>query len=212
MVRTSMALLLAAGLALPAPLPAAPGDREEKSAPDPEGAAPPEDRITREQQQAIDRGLQFLKKVQNPDGSFPAGEGGKFQTAVTSLATLAFLGAGHGLRHGPYRENVHRAVRWLLAAQDNSSFKGYISFGPDDQSKMHGHGFATLALAEAYGTAASPDDPDERKSRDPEEQRLRSLSRALRKGIQEAVDCIESSQALAGGWYYTTSLTGSSYH
>ncbi len=209
MVRPPVALLLAAGLALPAPLPAAPGDREGKSGPAPESAGAPEDRITPEHQKAIDRGLEWLGKRQNTDGSFEAGAGVQGQTAVTSLATLAFLGAGHGLRHGPWRGTVRRAVRWLLDAQANSSFKGYVSFRGDDLSKMHGHGFATLALAEAYGTAASP---DEKETRDPEEQELRSLSRDLRKGIQAAVDCIESSQAIQGGWYYAPSATGSGDH
>jgi hypothetical protein len=212
-------VLVAACLLLPPSAPAFPGDRDGAKAPSPESMGAPENRITAEHQAAIDRGLRWLATQQGPNGAFPTtpqGGGGNargadYQTAVTALATLSFLGAGHGLRHGPYQDKVRKAVQWLLQAQQGSSFPGFISAPGDNQSKMHGHGFGTLALAEAYGTASSPES-GERESRDPEVLELRKLAQALRKGIQSAVDCIESSQSSTGGWDYMPSSGGSSDH
>jgi hypothetical protein len=198
------AFVFALALALlPAP-PAFPGDRDGKPAPgDPPGTAA--DRVTDEQQKAIDRGLQWLAGSQTASGAFPTTatggnqKGPDYQTAVTALSTLAFLGAGHGLRHDRYSEKVENAVRWLLDAQDRN---GYVCFPGDTQSKMHGHGFATLALAEAYGTAASL--PPEGSGAQPRADRDNSLafSKRLHDGIQAAVDCIQASQSTVGGWYY----------
>ncbi len=177
------------------------------------------DRITKEQQEAIDRGIAWLATRQDPAGGFPTrpeGAGGNqknadYQTAVTALSTLAFLGAGHGLRHGPYARNVLRAVEWLLAAQRSQEVEDYISFPNDQQSKMHGHGFATLALAEAYATAASSEEPETAAPTE-ETLRLRDLSRRLKTGIQGAVDLIQRSQATVGGWDYHPGTGGKNDH
>lgn len=207
-------LLLASLAALAPTVPA-----EDRDSPPPAteeiGTGSPANRITVEQQRAIDRGLQWLAAQQDPRGGFPTTSGSgasprsaDFQTAVTSLSLLAFLGAGHGISHGPHHETVGRAVRWLLDAQRED---GYISFGNDKQSRMHGHGFATLALAEAYASAASTAVPDGG-DRTPEALRLRDLSRRLRAAVQNAVDLIERSQATIGGWDYLPSTGGRNDH
>lgn len=218
------ALLLAALPAFPAA-----GDREDPppaTAPAGDvGAGGLADRITAAQQAAIDRGLRWLAAQQDPAGGFPStspGGGGNarsadYQTAVTALSTLAFLGAGHGLAHGEYHDTVYRAVDWLLKAEgkagDTDRPRGYISFPNDRQSKMHGHGFATLALAEAFATAGDSGEPGrDGGSRSPETVRLHDISRRLRDGIQDAVDLIECSQALRGGWDYFPTSGGKSDH
>jgi prenyltransferase beta subunit len=195
-----VSVLLALAFLQPSPSPA--GDRDGKPAGDASSAA---DRVTKEHQAAIDAGIDWLAKQQLPSGAFPTTvkggneKGPDYQTAVTALSTLAFLGAGHGLRHGPYQKNVQDAVRWLLDAQDRN---GYVSFSGDTQSKMHGHGFATLALAEAYGTAASlPPEGGEGPARADRDNAL-AFTKRLREGIEAAVRCIESSQSVIGGWYY----------
>jgi hypothetical protein len=207
------ALLLALALLVPAPGPAAAGDRDGR-APASTGLSPA-DTVTPEHQAAIDRGLRWLAGMQNVDGSFPTvpsrGGGGNtrsadYQTAVTALGALAFLGAGHGVDRGPYRATVTKAVQWLLRAQDQPSvdFPGYISFRGDDQSKMHGHGFATLALAEAWATAGP--------TAEGRETIASEFPRRLKRGIQDAVDCIEASQAHVGGWYYVPTRGGTGDH
>ncbi len=216
-MRVPGAALLAAALLL-APASTAPaGDRDEPAAGGEPAGVPLAEQVTVEQQKAIDRGLAFLATQQDPRGGFLARDAGSpgerksadYQTAVTALGTLAFLGAGHGLRHGPHHRTVTRAVEWLLDAQRKED--GYISFANDSQSKMHGHGFATLALAEAYATAMSGGAP-ESKVLNPEDEALRLLSGRMRLCIQKAVDCIEASQAARGGWDYLPSSGGKSDH
>lgn len=59
------------------------------------------------------------------------------------MAILAFLARGDDPEFGPYRLYVKRAMNFLLKQQNQET--GYIG------SSMYNHGFATLALAEAYG-------------------------------------------------------------
>jgi hypothetical protein len=59
------------------------------------------------------------------------------------MAILAFLARGDDPEFGPYRLYVKRAMDFLLKQQNQET--GYIG------SSMYNHGFATLALAEAYG-------------------------------------------------------------
>ena len=211
-MRVPGSLLLSAALLLPAPGPIPVGDREDGGS----SASPgPAAKVTREQQEAIDLGLRFLANAQDPSGGFPTKSGpsgpaksADYQTAVTALSVLAFLGAGHGLSHGPYSATVSRGVQWLLRAQQPD---GFIGFGNDDQSKMHGHGFATLALAEAYGTATGSRTP-ETGGRDQKARDLHDLSIRLEKGVQDAVTLIEAAQAEVGGWDYFRSSGGKSDH
>jgi hypothetical protein len=179
------------------------------------------DDITLEQERAIDRGLAWLAKQQEPDGSFsplpakprnPASTADA-RTAVTALATLAFLGAGHGLRRGPYRDKLRASVEWLMdkaqVRRTGARDDGYISFTGDNTSKMHGHGFATLALAEAYATAADSGPSGSGRRRASHQQ---DFSRRLKESIQAAVDCIIRSQSLTGGWGYTPDSGGHTDH
>jgi hypothetical protein len=66
-----------------------------------------------------------------------------------------------------------------------SERRGFIEKKGDALSRMHGHGFATLALAQAY--SMSPRSP-----------RGARIERALRAAIER----IEGSQGVEGGWYY----------
>jgi squalene cyclase len=123
---------------------------------------------------ATRRGLEFLKTQQNQDGSF----GSDYQVAASSLAGLAFLGFGQTYNRGEFCEQVRKTVDYLLSQQDKW---GYID---DNQCRMHGHGYATLFLAEAYGNL--PPEYDKR----------------VKKALQMAVGVIISSQSPDGGWYY----------
>jgi hypothetical protein len=75
--------------------------------------------------------------------------GGKqADVAVTGLSLLAFLGAGHTEKVGQYKDNVKRAVYWLISIQSDDG-KYY------KQGETHGigyhHAIAGLAMAEAAG-------------------------------------------------------------
>ncbi len=109
-------------------------------------AQPPEIRegaaVPREVRECYDRALQFLAVSQGEAGDWP--ESGHQGPAVTGLCLLALLASGEDPNFGPYSQHVRKGLRNIIASQDPNT--GCI--GPGN---MYHHGFAMLALAEAYG-------------------------------------------------------------
>jgi hypothetical protein len=107
-------------------------------------AQPPNARIgeavPRDVREMYDKGLQYLVKTQTDKGDWQGGQSGP---GITGLGLLAFLASGEDPNFGLYSNNVRKAVRSIVTGQDANT--GY--FG----NSMYHHGFATLALAEAYG-------------------------------------------------------------
>lgn len=87
-----------------------------------------------------ERGLQYLVTSQTQEGAFPGNYGQ--EPATASLAMLAILAHGDDPNHGPYATTLKRCLELVLR---NAQPTGYIG------TSMYNHGFATLALAEAYG-------------------------------------------------------------
>jgi hypothetical protein len=159
--------------------------------------APAPDTLTafdRARAEAIERGLAWLAKAQgeNPDGSFPVGQAELFAPiGVTALGALAFMAGGSSPGRGPYGREAGLAIDYLLEHVDlvqGSKEYGYISRQGDLTSKMHGHGFATLALAQAYGMAPR--------------------SERLAKALGAAVGVIQGAQSPEGGWNYDPRPSG----
>ncbi len=130
----------------------------------------------------------FLLSHQNADGSFDIVRSQASRSApiaVTSLAALSFMAAGHApdAERGRYGRSLTRAVDWLI---DRCDDKGYFYAERDEVSRMHGQGYAVLALTQAYGMYAS--DPGQQKR--------------LHDAIARGVALIESAQGHVGGWYY----------
>ncbi|MCB9914986.1 MAG: terpene cyclase/mutase family protein [Planctomycetes bacterium] len=140
---------------------------------------------------ALERAVAFLAAQQalEPDGSFPpTGATQNAPVAVTALGALAYMATGSTLDRGPHGAELARAIDFLLAQCDRAATSrqlGYVHAGRDKLSRMHGHGFATLALCEAYTVA-------------PRSPRGARLAEAL----PLAVRLIEASQGVEGGWYY----------
>ncbi len=150
-----------------------------------------------ETEAVVRRGLEWLARHQDPDGSWdphgytrhcrpgiscPGTGFPEYRTGVTGLALLAFLGAGIDHRDpGPFRGTVARAVEWLITSQDEGG-----CFGPREGQFLYNHGIAALAIAEAAAL-----------TRDPE--LLASCARAVR--------FIETTQQAGGGWDYTAART-----
>ncbi len=139
---------------------------------------------------AIERGLRFLASQQatQGDGSIPSLGSNPARLAVTALGALAYMAAGSTPGRGPHGAELARAVDHLLSHADldtTSQQRGYLHDPADRNSKMHAHGFAALALAEAY--AMSPRE-----------------GRGLRiaESLQAALDLMATSQTHEGGWYY----------
>lgn len=81
-------------------------------------------------------------------------------TAMTGLALLAYLGAGHTHRAGPHARTVGRGVNFLLASQKADGDLRGASRGVG----MYCHAIAALALCEAYALTSDErlKDPVER--------------------------------------------------
>jgi hypothetical protein len=99
------------------------------------------DVVPRDVREMYDRGLQYLASTQAEDGSWQEGQNGPGQTG---LCLLTFLASGEDPNFGMYSSHIRKALRNIIQQQDANT--GY--FG----NSMYHHGFAMLALAEAYGT------------------------------------------------------------
>ncbi len=160
--------------------------------------------VTEAQRKAVVRGLEFLVQNQDPHKGFfrPLYEDGqKARVAVTALACLSLLANGNTDGRGPYAEGVSRGIRYLMRTADLQSvdeLRGYIATPGDDISRMHGHGYATLALAEAYGMFGE----------NPRAAGSDYSGARLRQHLTAAVRLIERSQTRQGGWGYHPESSG----
>lgn len=138
--------------------------------------------VTEDLKQAVTNGLKRLSELQESNGAFTRGGGQQYAIAVTSLAGLALLASGSTPDKGPYSGNVRRAIDFLLSMQDRNT--GYFT-GESDGSRIHGHGYATLFLAQAYGSLESGAD-----------------KQRVERSLQAAVERISKGQTGFGGWGY----------
>src|SRR5262245_50378821 len=75
--------------------------------------------ITPKQEESSEKALAWLAKSQGRDGSWGSeGGAGNYAMAMTGLAGLAILSAGHSPGRGKYGPNVLRAVKYCLKHQD----------------------------------------------------------------------------------------------
>ena len=101
--------------------------------------------ITSKTAEAIQKGLDFLAKQQQDDGSFSGSYGRN--VAVVGIGGMAFIGSGSTPGRGPYGRQVDKCIDYILSDTESS---GFINFVPAS-GPMYGHGFATMFLAECYG-------------------------------------------------------------
>ncbi|MBI3097054.1 MAG: terpene cyclase/mutase family protein [Planctomycetes bacterium] len=179
-----IACLLAVLLTRPSDLRA--GDAP--AAPAPSSDFPDFDEMTPAGLRSIEKGLESLAQRQSRNGSF----GAPYSVAVTGLAGMAFLAHGNFPGEGRYGEQVGGAVRYLMSCSLRVP-QGFITEPGGPQSRMHGHGFATMFLCEVFGM----------------ERGLSGETReSLRRVIENAVHCIERSQTRNGGWGYEPTPQG----
>ena len=143
----------------------------------------------------VDGALRWLAYHQEADGHWDAKKYGadqKTDTAVTGLALLAFLGAGHTEKVGEYKGNVQRALAWIKSKQDADGMIWDTTDAIGHRGKGYPCAICTLALAEAAGMANVPD-----------------TRAAARKAIDYATDkhqCGEGSDKV--GWRYNAKQEG----
>ncbi len=133
-----------------------------------------------------ERGLRYLAERQTQDGSWSDGTGS--EPGVVGLCVASFLAHGEDPNHGPYAENIRKGIDYIISKQ--SPVNGYIG------TSMYNHGFATKALAEAYGVIEHP-----------------KLADALKQAVELTLSAQKRNRF--GAWRYTpesrdadTSVTG----
>lgn len=151
--------------------------------------------VPREVRQIYESGLQFLVKAQSEDGSWKGGQQGP---GVDGMAMMVLLASGEDPNFGLYNRAIRRALRSIISSQDPAT--GY--FG----SSMYHHGFAMLALAEAYGVV------DERELWDDASPRFSTAvgrKRGIGESLELAVRCALTSQRKnpQGAWRYSPGAT-----
>jgi len=127
------------------------------------------------------KGLDWLTKNQAADGSW----GKTYTFAVTSFACLTYLSAADEPFDGDHGKALVKGLKFLLANQTDGQFPG------QGHSWIHGQGFATLALSEAYGRSLLC-----KKQPDLDMKKVREV-------VAAAVKIIEKNQSVSGGWWYT---------
>ena len=93
----------------------------------------------------MNQGLEWLAFQQHKLGHWTAQ--GRYPTAMTSLAGMAFLCEGSTTTQGKYADNVRRAVDFLTRRSRANGLIGDI----DDERYTYGHGFAMLFLSQVLG-------------------------------------------------------------
>src|SRR5205085_12503580 len=79
--------------------------------------------MTPETDRAIQAGLAWLARSQNPDGSFGSGTY-RGNIAATSVDGLAFMASGSSPGRGPYGPPIDKALAYVM---DNTSPSGFIA-------------------------------------------------------------------------------------
>ena len=155
--------------------------------------------------EAIDGGLLYLSRTQTTDGSWPANAGAEWirpgpnlpaqrvggDMAVTALAVMAFLSAGHVPGEGRYGEIVANGIRYVV---NNQQTNGLLAPKQAGGTEMYYHGICALMLAEVAGMT---------EAREAEElkRRLESAIAIILAGQRKGTGFGQDRER--GGWRYT---------
>jgi hypothetical protein len=144
--------------------------------------------VPRDIRELYDRGLKYLADTQAEDGGWAnAGMGGP---GTVGMALMVFLASGEDPNFGLYSVHVRRALRNIISAQDVGT--GYIG------NSMYHHGFAMLALAEAYGAVDDRNLWTDQKDR-------RTIGQALELAVRTAITSQKKNPL--GAWRYSPDAT-----
>lgn len=117
---------------------------------------------------AVTAALRWLKFHQSPDGSWSganwpsnctkgkcSGPGtntgsDKYDSGLTGMALLAFLGNGHTHRFGTFKATVNKGLNWLKKQQ---AADGSIGYDAGHGESIYNHAIATMAMCEAYAVS-----------------------------------------------------------
>ena len=151
------------------------------------------DEIPKEYRETIKKGLEYLAKAQNRDGHWE-GVNGEYAIPCTSLAGMAFLCEGSTMREGKYRDNLRRAVNYLLDKAQPNGLLANPAMRGESGRYMYGHGFALMFLACVVG---EEENAEKRKK--------------LVQVCERACKYSWEAQTNRGGWGYVSAKDGSNF-
>lgn len=145
--------------------------------------------IPAEVETIYERGLAYLARTQGEDGTWRS----RAENGITGICLMAFLAGGEDPNYGAHRHRIKAALRAIIAGQERDT--GFIP------NSMYHHGFAMLALAEAYGAV------DEETLWDAADsgERRQSIVETLEKAIALATTAQKANRW--GGWRYSPTST-----
>jgi hypothetical protein len=141
----------------------------------------------------VDKGLEWLRRTQQPDGHWEV-PGGQYPTSMTALAGMCLLMEGSTPREGKYADNLDRAVNWLMQRCQPNGLVGNPNNPTESSRYMYGHGFGLLFLASVYG---EEEDGERRK-------KLEGI-------LTNAVGFCGKAQTNRGGWGYLSAKEGNDF-
>lgn len=134
---------------------------------------------------SVEKGLNYLAKIQQPDGSFPAKwDARNYPAAMTALSGLALLASGSTPEEGPYAENLKRAMMYMLDLGDAHP-DGLVA-GKEEARCTYGHGFGMMFLAQCYGMEQTP-----------------AYEERIKHTLDRAIHLVARGQSPRGGWLYS---------
>jgi hypothetical protein len=130
--------------------------------------------LTRESEQALDRGLEWLRRNQGAEGNWESNDLG-----LVAMGALAFMTAGYSPGRGKYGKSLTDALNYITGHAKPS---GLLNIS-HSQRDMYNHGLATFVLGQAHGM---------------------TLTRDKRLGLvlERALKLIAATQCEDGGWDY----------
>ena len=138
----------------------------------------------KQSEEAVLRGLRWLVKTQNPDGSWGNG-GGPVQAAMTGFSMLSFLGHGETPISPEFGPTVQKALDWIL--ENGRKNDAHLSMQPQfNQMGVYAHAIVAYALGEYYTMTR--------------DQRCEDL-------LKKAIGYIVEGQGPDGGWTYSYDKT-----
>jgi hypothetical protein len=161
------------------------------------------DEIPQEYRATIAKGLEWVAKNQSKDGHWEA-FGGQYPVAMTGMSGMALLMEGSTIREGKYKDNIRRAVDWLMARAMPNGQLGNPNIPGEAGRYMYGHGYALMFLSCVYGEEEEGD-------------RRKKLEDILTKASQFSHDAQtrrvsrKDNKTELGGWGYVSAKDGGNF-
>jgi hypothetical protein len=148
------------------------------------------DEMSPEQRKAVRKGLEWLARNQHKDGHWSD----QYPVTMTAISGMALLMEGSTIREGKYKDNIRRAVDWLMAHSQPNGMIGNPNMPGEAGRYMYGHGFGTLFLSCVVGEEEEGD-------------RRRRLVDIL----ERACKFSHAAQTNRGGWGYISAREGGNF-